>query len=252
MYRQGNSFFSNIPPVTKNLIIINVIVWLATSLIGRKFGVDVDRYCGLHYFGSELFNPIQLVTYMFLHANFMHLFLNMFALFMFGISLEYILGHKRFLFYFISCGIGAALVQEGVYAIMVHKYASMLPPDVVATITLEGPSILLRGMNYSNPAAGALNVLLNQATVGASGGVYGVLLAFGMLFPNRLIYIMFIPVGIKAKWMVIAYGAIELLEGIGMNAGDNVAHFAHLGGMLFGLLMILYWKKKGTIYGEYY
>ncbi len=248
----SRSFFSSIPPVTKNLIIINFIVWFAMFVLSRKVGFAIEDYGAIHYFGSPLFQPFQLVTYMFIHASFTHLFFNMFALFMFGMTLERVLGSKRFLFYFISCGISAALFQEGVFAVMINKYLSLLDSGALETVKTEGAEIISRGMNYVDPTLGHLNSLYNGGTVGASGATYGVLLAFGMIFPNRPIYLMFIPIPIKAKWFVIGYGVIELVQGLGMNQGDNVAHFAHLGGMLFGLLMILYWKKKGTIYGDFY
>ncbi len=248
----SRSFFSSIPPVTKNLIIINFIVWFAMFVLSRKVGFAIEDYGAIHYFGSPLFQPFQLVTYMFIHASFTHLFFNMFALFMFGMTLERVLGSKRFLFYFISCGIGAALFQEGVFAVMINKYLSLLDSGALETVKTEGAEIISRGMNYVDPTLGHLNSLYNGGTVGGSGATYGVLLAFGMIFPNRPIYLMFIPIPIKAKWFVIGYGVIELVQGLGMNQGDNVAHFAHLGGMLFGLLMILYWKKKGTIYGDFY
>ncbi len=135
---------------------------------------------------------------------------------------------------------------------MINKYLSLLDSGALETVKTEGAEIISRGMNYVDPTLGHLNSLYNGGTVGASGATYGVLLAFGMIFPNRPIYLMFIPIPIKAKWFVIGYGVIELVQGLGMNQGDNVAHFAHLGGMLFGLLMILYWKKKGTIYGDFY
>lgn len=243
MYR--NSIFSSLPPVTKNLLIINAIVWLATWMLGRKIGLDISDIGGLHYFSSPLFNPAQLLTYMFIHASFMHLFMNMFALFMFGALLERTLGSARFLFYYISCGIGAALIQEGVYAVMIGNAESHLTPQMIDEVMKNGAGIIAQGMNYVEPALGHFNILLNNATVGASGAIYGILLAFGMLWPNMPLYIMFIPVPVKAKWMVAGYAGIELLLGLQNSAGDNVAHFAHLGGMLIGLVMILYWKRSG-------
>lgn len=243
MYR--NSIFSSLPPVTKNLLIINAIVWLATWVLGRKIGLDISDIGGLHYFSSPLFNPAQLLTYMFIHASFMHLFMNMFALFMFGALLERTLGSARFLFYYISCGIGAALIQEGVYAVMIGNAESHLTPQMIDEVMKNGAGIIAQGMNYVEPALGHFNILLNNATVGASGAIYGILLAFGMLWPNMPLYIMFIPVPVKAKWMVAGYAGIELLLGLQNSAGDNVAHFAHLGGMLIGLVMILYWKRSG-------
>lgn len=244
----SNSFFSNIPIITKNLIIINFIVWLC-SVVFPRFGLN--EVGGLHYFTSPDFNPAQVITYMFLHGSFVHLFFNMFALFMFGMTLERVLGPKRFLFYYVSCGIGAALIQLGVYALMIEHYSQFLPiPEAMQYIKENGATLLSQGMTFEDVYMAKINALINIPTVGASGATYGVLLAFGVIFPNRPIYMMFIPVPIKAKWFVIGYGALELLEGLG-NSGDGIAHFAHLGGMLFGLIMILYWKRKGMFNGYY-
>ena len=219
-----NSFAGAIPPVTKNLIIINVIAWLAQVVMIRN-GMDLTQYLGLHYIGSENFRIYQFVTYMFLHDpnSFGHVFFNMFAVFMFGRTLEQIWGQKRFLLYYFVTGIGAALVQLIVIYI---RLQTALPQDAY--------------------------MLLNTVTVGASGAVFGVLLAFGMLFPNAELFIIPIPFPIKAKWFVIGYGVFELFFGIRNYAGDNVAHFAHLGGMLFGIFMILYWKKKDKHRGNNY
>ena len=240
--------FRVLPPVCKNLIIINILIWVTTWLFGDSAGITLETYAGLHYFSSSLFYPYQLITYMFVHANFMHLFFNMFALFMFGGLLERNLGSKRFLFYYLSCGLGAALIQEGFYAVTLHKYIGILDPDSLMTVQKEGANILRQGMNYVNPNLANYNLLLNNATVGASGAIYGILLAFGMLYPNMPLYMMFIPIPIKAKWMVIGYALLELMLGMRNSVGDNVAHFAHLGGMLIGLIMILYWKNKRFIY----
>lgn len=239
----SSSFFSRIPPVTKNLLIVNVIIWAFTALI-PKSATSLDNYLAMHYVLSPAFNAIQVFSYMFLHANFMHLFFNMFALLMFGSTIERALGSKRFLFYYISCGIGAALIQEGVFALMVAKYHAIFSDTDFNDIITRGYKLIQNGYNFVDPSAGTLNALVNTPTVGASGAVYGILLAFGMLFPNQPIYLMFIPIPIKAKWMVIGYGAIELLYGVSGTA-PGVAHWAHLGGMLFGVFMILYWKKRG-------
>ncbi len=244
---QRNSFFSSIPPITKNLIIINFIVWLATLVLSSRTGFDIKRFGALHYFEASDFNPVQLITYMFMHADFTHFFFNMFALFMFGTTIERTLGQKRFLFYYISCGLGAAIIQEITWYFTWESIFTM-PLANQNGISLEEMSQAIaqaQAMGYNMPF---LNQLL---TVGASGAVYGILLAFGMIFPNQPIYMMFIPIPIKAKYFVIGYGAIELLYGLSM-ANDGVAHFAHLGGMLFGLLMIIYWKRKGIINGNYY
>ncbi|MDE6525359.1 MAG: rhomboid family intramembrane serine protease [Paramuribaculum sp.] len=248
MLRSGGSIFSNIPPVTKNLIIINFIVWLATMVLPHRLGVDIMQFGALHYIKAPDFNPAQLLTYMFMHStsDFAHILFNMFTLFMFGVTLERVMGAPRFLFYYISCGIGAAIIQELVWActwedIFVRSMANFYGVDFPE----------MRQAISAAVSSGQELTFLNQLqTIGASGAIYGVLLAFGMLFPNMPLYIMFIPVPIKAKWMVIGYGAIELLIGLS-SANDGVAHFAHIGGMIFGFIMIWFWKKKGTLHGGY-
>ncbi len=253
--------FRRLPPVTKNLIIINLIVWLFMFITAQgAHGVyeNVMKYGALHYFSAPHFNPLQLVTYMFMHSaqGFAHIFFNMFTLFMFGIALERTLGSVRFLFFYISCGIGAALVQEGVWALSWqssfcdwYAHASGLTAATVRPM-LEQAFETGVGMNV-------VNEYLNYAmlTIGASGCIYGVLLAFAMIYPNMPMYLFFVPVPIKAKWMVLGYGVIELLMGMSQAVGlsDGVAHFAHLGGMIFGFIMIYYWKKKGDLNdGGYY
>lgn len=238
-----SSIINRIPPVTKNLLGINIMMWAVMALV-PSVGRALDANLALYYIESPAFKPFQLLTYMFLHSGFTHLFFNMFALWMFGSVIERALGSKRFLLYYLSCGFGAALIQEGVFAIMVQKYHAMFTADDFNQIVSRGWQILQDSKNFVDPSAGALNLLVNAPVVGASGAVYGILLAFGMLFPNQPIYLMFIPIPIKAKWMVLGYGVIELFLGAsGMASG--VAHWAHLGGMLFGVLMILYWKKRG-------
>lgn len=203
----NNSFLDNIPPVTRNILIVNIFVWLACFLFGRMGLVNWLSLWSLNIpeFYPYHFSPYQLITYMFTHQSFTHLFFNMFAVYMFGRTLESYWGPKRFLIYYMVTGIGAGLIQllvcylQGIYA----------------------------------------------PTIGASGAVFGVLLAFGMIFPNIPLYLFFVPVPIKAKYMVLGYGLLELYYGIANKVGDNVAHFAHLGGMLFGIILILYWKKRG-------
>lgn len=244
MFRQ---YFQNLHPVTKNLLIINLIVWAVINLFSR--GDVIIEYGALYYMGSPFFKPYQLITYMFIQRDFMHLFFNMFALFMFGRTLEYVLGSKRFLFYYISCGIGAALIQMGVFAIIIGDY--QLPETIREALISGKESVLIPTSDYNEFVHG-LGQYFVIPTIGASGAIYGILLGFGMLFPNQPLYIMFIPVPIKAKWMVLGYGVIELLQGLGQFQGDNVAHFAHLGGMIIGLFIILYWKRKGIIGHGFY
>ena len=226
-FRTGG--FSVLPTVVKNLLIINVLFFLATIACDMVLRIDLSDYLGLHYMGATDFQPYQLVTYMFMHGNFAHLFFNMFALWMFGNTLENIWGPNRFLLFYFVCGIGAGLVQELVQYI---QYVT----------TLQGYENVRIAANQIIPMSEYLNLL---TTVGASGAVYGILLAFGMMFPNSTLYIYF-AIPIKAKWFVLIYGVIELFSGF--TSIDNVAHFAHLGGMLFGLILILYWKKKGNLY----
>lgn len=218
----------NIPPVTKNLIIINILFFFG-ALVGERQGINLDDYLGLHFFLASDFNLAQFFTYMFMHANFSHIFFNMFALYMFGRILEQVWGPKRFLFYYILCGVGAGVIQEGVQYI---HYALEL--SAYDRVNLGGGMII--------PMETYLNMM---NTVGASGAIYGILLAFGMLFPNERLFIFPLPMPIKAKYFVIGYAVLELALGISNNASDNVAHFAHLGGMLFGFILIMYWKKKG-------
>ncbi len=215
------------PTVTKNLIIINILFFLG-GIVATRYGLDLSAYLGLHFFMADNFNPAQLISYMFMHGSFTHLFFNMFAVWMFGRILEQIWGPKRFLFYYIACGIGAGLVQELVqyiqYAVELSAYDKV---DM-------GNGLILSMQQYLN----------EMKTVGASGAVYAILLAFGMLFPNEKMFIIPFPFPIKAKFFVAGYAVIELMQGFANNPTDNVAHFAHLGGMIFGFVLIIYWKKK--------
>ncbi len=233
--------FRILPPVVKNLLIINGLFFLATLAFSSKF--DMTDFFGLHYPGSELFKPHQLVTYMFMHGGFAHIFFNMFALWMFGNALENVWGPKRFLTYYMITGIGAGLINLLILYFQIHHIENQLSPDVIEQVKETGYKILQENKNFVNPLMGKLNILYNTTTIGASGAVFGILLGFGMLFPNALIYLYF-AIPIKAKYFVIGYGAIELYSGIANNPGDNVAHFAHLGGMIFGYIMIMLWRKR--------
>lgn len=242
------------PVITKNLIIINFIVWVAMLVLPSKTGFELEHYGGLHYVTSPSFYPWQLFTYMFMHStdSFGHLFFNMFGLFMFGSVLERVFGSKRFLFYYISVGVGAALIQECVYGVWISHLSSSLPDYMsVNEVVDQGASLLAANRIFTDPAAAKICMLANLPTIGASGALYGILLAFGMIFPNMPLYMIFFPVPIKAKWMVLGYGVIELFLGVtGLQSG--VAHFAHLGGMVFGFMIIYYWKKKGLFNGPFF
>ncbi len=199
-----NLYFPSPSPVVKNLIIINVLVYMATALLPIGGWI---REIGALSLGTPWFHSYQFITYMFLHADLDHIFFNMFALYMFGTTLEYELGQKRFLIYYMVCGVGAALIQ--------YLTAFVL---------------------------GELPILL----IGASGAVMGLLLAFGVMHPNSTIMLLIPPIPIKAKWFVIIYAAIELF--LGWRGVGQVAHFAHVGGMLWGLVLLLWWKRQGRIF----
>ena len=202
--------YNLLPEVVKNLLIINILFFAAQNLFAYKFGIDIVEKLGLHFMLSSEFRPYQFITYMFLHGGFGHLFFNMFALYMFGTSVENTWGPKRFLTYYIISGIGAAIVHYLIFYF------------------------------YQNPTE---NMFDAPVIIGASGAVFGLLLAYGMLFPNQVIYVQFI-IPMKAKYFVALYGAVELFSGLGNSASDNVAHFAHLGGMLFGFILIKFWEKR--------
>jgi len=240
MYRPTS--FSQLPEVVKNLIIINGLFFLATISLD-SYGIDLTQMLGLHQFQSTNFMPHQLVTHFFMHANFTHLFFNMFALWMFGKTLENVWGGERFLIYYMFTGLGAAALHLGVSQYEILSLESKINPYDLSIILENGQRILEGNQNYSNQIMGKLNLLINTPTVGASGAVFGILLAFGMLFPNALLYIYF-AIPVKAKYFVIAYGLLELYSGFRNNPADNVAHFAHLGGMLFGFLLLKYWQKN--------
>jgi membrane associated rhomboid family serine protease len=274
--------FNILPPVVKNLLIINGLFFLATLGVGAAFHYDLNNLLGLHYIGASDFRPYQYVTYMFMHSshNFSHILFNMFALWMFGNTLENVWGSKKFLIYYLLTGLGAGIV----YTFWIHF---QLAPTLNAIDTfLNHPSIAsfveFRNSDYfqigsydiqnnfnafaneynriiaTNPAQALQDSIhfmeqyrvdfLNAHTViGASGAIFGILLAFGMMFPNSVLYLYF-AIPIKAKWFVILYGLFELYSGLSNNPNDNVAHFAHIGGMIVGLIIILYWKKKGKLY----
>ena len=211
----------NLPVVTRYLLVANLIVFLLTGILAR-YGVDLNALCGLHYYSAQSFHWWQPVTYMFLHADFSHIFFNMFAVWMFAPMIEQHWGARRFAMYYLVCGLGAAFIQEAVWSLMLSNMSA----------------------SYSAAQLAYYATMLN--TIGASGAVFGILFAFGWLYPDIPMFILFIPIPIRARTFVIVYALIELFMGLGTVTGlnaDHVAHFAHLGGMLFGWLLILYWKK---------
>ena len=252
--------FNILPTVVKNLLIINGLFFLAKIVLASKF--DLDAIFGLHYFAASDFHVWQIITYMFMHGDFGHLFFNMFALWMFGASVENAWGERRFLCYYLMTGIGAAMIHYLIIYFQIHSSLALIDAFLAA------PSVdtfsQLANVDRINQAAIAQNLLYLQAhpsavmefvpqmeefretflnsfnIIGASGSVFGLLLAFGMMYPNAEIYVYFL-LPIKAKWFVVIYGALELLYGV-LGSADGVAHFAHLGGMLFGFLLIMAWR----------
>lgn len=240
-----NTRFADIPPVVKNLIIINVLMLLATWVLSNTFGINLNQIFGLYFFKSAQFKPFQIVTHMFMHGGLMHLFFNMFALWMFGRVLESVWGPKRFFIYYFVSGLGAVFLHTLVNYIHYLSIKANLPLDNFNYVIENGRDIFMQGKGFTHSKMQALNEIMNIPTVGASGAVFGVLLAFGMLFPNTQLMLLFPPIPIKAKWFVIIYGGLELWLGL-TRPGSNIAHFAHLGGMLFGFILIKYWNKKKT------
>ncbi|MGP1460939.1 MAG: rhomboid family intramembrane serine protease [Bacteroides sp.] len=257
-------------PVVANLILINVVLLVATWVGESTLHVDLVDVLGLHYPESKAFRPYQIVTHLFMHGGVTHLFFNMFALWMFGRILEQELGNKRFFFYYFFTGLGAAAVHTFVnyveFSLLKEQVASLLndlnPDSLDYFVTrhfapyhayfydnIIAPwSAAPQNVLYAEQAREALQQVvqlqMSIPTVGASGAVFGILLAFGMLFPNVTLYLLIPPIPLKAKWFVLIYAAIEIYLGFSQ-PGSNIAHFAHVGGMLFGFFLILYWKRHG-------
>lgn len=240
--------FQILPPVVKNLLILNGLMFLATVSLNVSQGISLTSILGLHYYASPLFEPYQIVTYMFMHGSFSHLFFNMFALWMFGSAIENYWGGKRFLTYYIITGMGASVLHYLIVEFEIMQLTAGLSAEEIDHVLVRGAEILEGGRNFADPVLSQLNRLYNTSLVGASGSLFGILLAFGMLFPDTLLFLIFIPIPIKAKYFVAGYGAIELFSGLQNNPADNVAHFAHLGGMLFGFLLIKYWRNQSRIF----
>lgn len=269
--------FRVLPPVVKNLLIINGLFYLATIATINNPRIDMVNLFGLHYFAADYFSPYQFITYMFMHSpvNLMHIFFNMFALWMFGNALENVWGPKKFIIFYFVTGIGAALVHYIVFYFQISPVLAGIQ-DFLNNPTHDSLQAFLASDNFqvvSPEIRNSVNVFIAQynsmfdsephkalqlavdfvsqyridflnapVVIGASGAVFGVLLAFGMMFPNALIYVFF-AIPVKAKYFVIFYGALELFNGVA-RTNSNVAHFAHLGGMIFGYFLIIYWRYR--------
>jgi membrane associated rhomboid family serine protease len=261
---------NDITPAVKGILVANIVIFLAINLSSGR--VDLTSWLGMYLPGAKRFAIYQYVTHMFTHAELMHIFFNMFAVFMFGRILENVWGTRRFLFYYFVTGIGAALLHSlvswygyyqlqeayqtfretpdaGLFAEFVREAVGKIPASMTSALNEWSTNPELTD-SYLGEAKSfcesALFQRLNIPMIGASGAVFGLLLAFGMLFPNTKLMLMFLPIPIKAKYFVIGYGAIELFYGLQNQSGDNVAHFAHLGGMLFGFFIVRYWRKHGN------
>lgn len=267
------SIFETTPPVVKNLILINIVMLVITWFFRQSAGIDLNARLGLYLPLSPHFRPYQLITHLFMHGGITHLFFNMFALWMFGRVLEQVWGSKRFLIYFLATGLGAALI----HLLVNYIHFIAIRSDAIAMLNTPSPETFAAfvskhfseyyaqvyekflGRWFANPASSVmveqaseytrqlLNLQLSIPTVGASGAVYGVLLAFGMLFPNTILMLIIPPIPVKAKWMVMFYGGLELYLGL-TQPGSNIAHFAHLGGMIFGFFLIKYWQRRKDIF----
>ena len=240
--------FLGLPPVVKNIILINVLVYLVDLAAQSVFGIDLAMILGLYFPKSEQFMPVQILSHLFMHGGFWHLFFNMYAFYIFGQVLENVWGPKRFLIYYMVCGLGAAFIHESVILFQYEKLLSIINPDQLQLVLDEGTAYFSQGKVFTNETMKSLQLLLNVPTVGASGAVFGILLAFGVLFPNTQLMLLLPPIPIKAKYFVFIYGAIELYLAV-TQPGSNIAHAAHLGGMLFGYLLLRYWRKTtNTLY----
>lgn len=253
MIGRGNSFLNNLPQAVKGLLIINIAVFALSFIVEATMNIDLARVLGLYFFKSDLFKPYQVITHMFMHGGLMHLAFNMYALWMFGQVIERVWGAKKFLIYYFITGLGAVVLHTFVNYLQYQSIVEGMANETVQMVLNEGAEIISHNKNWTDPDVGALNLLMHIPTVGASGAIFGLLLAFGMLFPNLRLQLMFVPIPIKAKYFVMGYGAIELYMGIQNAAGDNIAHFAHLGGMLFGFILIKIWDKtnKNNYYQEF-
>ncbi len=235
--------FAHIPPVVKNLLIINIIFYIATLMFG---GPMMTQVLGVHYFDSPDFRIWQVITYMFMHdySSLFHILFNMFALYTFGSSIEFIMGSKRFLNFYLITGLGALALQLLVQSFEVYSITGSAVNNGTFMIDSLKRTISFNPELISKEQASTLLGIYLTPMVGASGAIFGLLIAFGMLFPNAELFIMFIPVPVKAKYIIPVYVLLELFLGVKQFSGDSVAHFAHLGGALFGFILVKMWHLK--------
>jgi rhomboid-like protein len=238
---------SMLPDVVKNLLIINALFFLATVVFGSNFQFNLNDLLGLHYFESKYFYPFQYISYMFMHGSVGHIFFNMFALWMFGSMLENRWGSKNFLIFYMAAGIGAGIINNLVSFVELQFILDSIPMEVIEAFKREGKDVLGQSFSATQEELQKLYSIFIGGTVGASGAIYGLFVAFAMIYPNMKLYLMFIPIPIKAKYLVIGMIAYDLIAGI-QPYNTGIAHFAHLGGGLIGFLIITYWKRKGNMF----
>lgn len=272
MYRNSGigNFFT---PAVKYIIILNAVMLLISYYFEKNSGINLDRVLGIYYVESSQFKLYQIFTHFFMHANLSHLFFNMFAVFMFGITLERVWGTKRFVLFYVSTALGAALIHFIIIGVdynllknsaevflsnptpsalseLLDKQVNTIRPEAVSSITdfINNWSLAPKSTEYIQYSKEIYQRIIEASiaypTVGASGAVFGILLAFGMLFPNTELFLLFLPIPIKAKYFVAIYAIGEFFAGVANYRSDNIAHFAHLGGMLFAYIIIVYWRKK--------
>ncbi|MCB0761371.1 MAG: rhomboid family intramembrane serine protease [Flavobacteriales bacterium] len=240
-------FFRPLTPVVKNLIIINALMFLATQALQGTLGGWMEVYLSGHWFTSPLFRPWQIITHMFMHANFQHILFNMFGVYVFGVMLEQMWGAKRFLTYYMLSGLGAVALHFLFVYFRLSAAAEVLTPEQIAEVLSRGHDLLLTHRNYVDVNMAHYNSLLNGGMLGASGALFGLILAFGLLFPNLQLMLLFPPIPIRARWLAFGYAAFEIFSAFG-SPNDGVAHFAHLGGMIAGYIVLKYWQKKGMLH----
>jgi membrane associated rhomboid family serine protease len=238
--------FTNLPPVVKNLLIINILCFLPSVYLSHNFSIPgfdpMGNWFGIYYFNSANFRIWQVITYMFIHGGWLHIIFNMFVLFQFGPIVEYSLGSKRFFNMYFICGLGAIALQMLVQGIEVHA--------ITGAFTIPNPTTDPNYFYQFGVHAQKMYDIYTGGMIGASGAIFGIMIAFAMLYPNMELMIMFIPVPVKAKYAIMGYVALELYLTLNQTQGDNVAHLAHLGGALFGFLLIKFWgiKKPNSFY----
>ncbi|MDC3134229.1 rhomboid family intramembrane serine protease [Bacteroidota bacterium] len=236
-----SNILKNISPVVKNILLINIVFYIAQWTFPA-----ITQNLELYPISSQQFRPWQLATHFFMHSTFSigHIFFNMFALIIFGSQLEKVWGPQRFLSYYIICALGASILHLSVNYLRIHNIEAGLSSEDLELFSNSGYEAFQKGMNFKDPILAQLNLLHHTPMIGASGAIFGLLAAFGYLFPNTELMLLFPPIPIKAKYFVIGYAVLELYLGVSNNPSDNVAHFAHLGGALIGIIIVLYWGKN--------